>query len=77
MNLHLPWTVPSGSSGKAERSVHWLSLKPCDPLLLVPRHPRGPKYYHSILDTEDDIKKTLQLVATLFSFKSAIGYNHC
>lgn len=68
MVLHLPWPVPSGSSEKAERSVHWLSLKPCDPLLLAPLHPQGPKYCHSILDTVDHIKKALKLVASLIFF---------
>lgn len=58
MVLYLPWPVPSGSSGKAERSDHWLPLKPCDPLLLVSRRPRGPKYYRSILDTGEHIRST-------------------
>lgn len=70
MLLHLPWTVPSGSSEKAEHSVHWLLLKPCDPLLLAPRPPLGPKYCHSILDTEDHIKKStaVSCYPNIFSF---------
>lgn len=58
MVLYLPWPVPSDSSGKAERSAHWLSLKSCDSLLLVPRRPRGPKCYHSILGTREHIRRT-------------------